>query len=394
MRRHPVRAFLILALALLPAIAGDKAEEIIAKHIAARGGDDWRAVKTMKLTGSYIAFSKPNPFTLTKVWPDKMRFEHTLVEDFTVIGHDGERLWWIHPGLGVADPAYIQGLDRIVQSQDVHMFTPFFTYQEHGYQISYEGVGEIEGVEGHQIELVLGEDHVETWILDPETYLESARKSPGSDYGRPFEQLTFYDDFRAVKGVMIPHLVETLWHTRRRLMEVKTVEIGVAVDEAIFAKPLPTEIKPLAAMRGSFAVEAGFDGQGSGEFQTSAQSAEIELTYSDNLFIEKTVAVAFRGPMDVMRTLSFDGNRDHYVMTMFNTMTNHTNILTGKLEDGVLTLTNLESGTSWGFSPGQSINDKIVIHDLGPDGFVLDAYYSPDGGESWSHYQQNTYTRQ
>ena len=388
-----MRWFLIAALCCLPALAADKAEEIIARHIAARGGDNWQSVKTMKLTGSYMAFSKPNPFTLTKAWPDKMRFEHTLIEDVTTIGSDGEALWWIHPGMGIAEPAYIQGLDRIVQSQDADLFTPFFTYRDHGYQVSYEGIGEIEGVEGHQLKLVRGENHVETWIIDPETFLEAARQSPGSDYGRPFEQLTFFDDFREVDGVMVPHTVETLWHTRRRLMEVKAVEIGVAVGDDVFVKPLPSPIEPLAGMRGSFDVAAGFNGQGSGEFPTSPQTAEIELAYNDNLFIEKTVAIAFRGPMEVMRTLAFDTNRDHYVMTMYNTLTSHTNILTGKLEDGALTLTNVDTGTSWGFRPGQVIHDKIVIHDVSTGGFVLDAYYSPDGGENWTHYQQNTYTR-
>ena len=78
----------------------------------------------------------------------------------------------------------------------------------------------MDGIDALVVELTRSNGDVETWYFDPNTHLELARDSKGSDYGRPSNQRTFFDDFREVSGVQIPHYVEKQWYTRNRIWEV------------------------------------------------------------------------------------------------------------------------------------------------------------------------------
>ena len=64
-----VTAGLVATIAIAPVSAPVSAmdvDEVIAKHIAARGGDHWRKIDTIKVTGSYTAFSETHDFTLQR----------------------------------------------------------------------------------------------------------------------------------------------------------------------------------------------------------------------------------------------------------------------------------------------------------------------------------------
>src|SRR6185295_15875438 len=102
-----LRLFLILAL-LAPAAGGQSLDEVLAKHAAAHGGvEKWRAVNSLIVTGTQVAFSKPAPFVFEWRRPDSSRFEHSMLGRKITVVHDGSATWWIHPLLGVAEPAAV-----------------------------------------------------------------------------------------------------------------------------------------------------------------------------------------------------------------------------------------------------------------------------------------------
>ena len=70
----------VVAFAVAPAVADHhelpSAEDVIAAHIAAKGGADaWAAIDSLKLTGDFTAFSRISPFAPTRpgtantTWP-------------------------------------------------------------------------------------------------------------------------------------------------------------------------------------------------------------------------------------------------------------------------------------------------------------------------------------
>ncbi|MDJ0837051.1 MAG: DUF1579 family protein [Acidobacteriota bacterium] len=386
------RSLIITALfCVLPASA-QTVEEIIAKHIQARGGSQWQAVNSIKLTGSFMGFSIPKPFTMIKAKGDKLHFDHHLGEKKMLIGSDGQKMWWINPWQGITNAAFINGQDLLANRPNADFLTPFFNYKEHGYQVAYEGIAEIEGVRGHQLKLTRGDGFEQTWIIDGDTWLEGVCVGPASDFGRPFEQMTFFDDFRRVEGLMIPFVVETTWHTRRRLMEVSAAKLNVPVEDAMFAKPMPEKMQPLAAMAGEWLVTAKMRMQPGGDWYETPAGSKISLRMGDNLLVEEARLPGFGGPMETLHHLAYDPYRKQYTMAVFNSMSKHNNLLIGKLEDGVLTLDNMDSGTAWD-SRGRSFRDRVVYKDLTSDGFTADFYLSMDGGKEWFHYRTCAYKR-
>ena len=70
-------------------------DEVIAKHVEARGGEDaWGAVQSMKLTGSYTAFSQVSDFTLYRKRDNKYLLDSLHNGKTVIVGYDDETLWW------------------------------------------------------------------------------------------------------------------------------------------------------------------------------------------------------------------------------------------------------------------------------------------------------------
>lgn len=94
MKRRAIAAAGMLAASLA---AGQTADELIAKNIAARGGlENLKAVQTMRLTGTMKAGGDSLPSVLELKRPNKSRWEFTLEGQTAVEAYDGKGGWtWI-----------------------------------------------------------------------------------------------------------------------------------------------------------------------------------------------------------------------------------------------------------------------------------------------------------
>ena len=378
---------LLAAAAPLPAATVD---EVIARHVAARGGDRWESIETMRITGSYTAFSKVGPFTLVREQGNKYRLDcHWNLHPVT-IAYDGEEGWQINPMFGRESAQKITGLDRQVLLQDVDFATPLFHYRERGNEVELLGNGDFEGQETIRIRLQRPDGFEETWYLDPETFLEVGRDSPGSDFGDPHPQRTYFDDFREVAGVKVPHYVETQFYTRTRVMEVESVEVGVEVDEAIFRLPPPPGMDRLLPLVGEWRVEIVERPQPGAPWTETEETITIEKSMGGTLVRERTTTAQGN---EIETTLTYDRFRERYVQTAINDFTNHMDVREGAFDDqGRLTVSNVGTGTSWsGF--GRTFHGRSSYFDIGEDGFRVEHETSVDGGESWFVSAKLTYAR-
>ncbi len=381
---------LILALAPGLLLAAPTAEEVAAKNVEARGGKAaWDAVETLRLTGSFQAFSKTKPFTLHRKGR-KYHMDHHLGDKPVVMGFDGENAWWdnawMQPG-----PQGISGVDRTVFERELDTPNPFFDHVERGHKLKLVGEAEVEGQMLIQVDITRSDESKETWYLDPDTHLEVFRDSPGSDFGRPMTQRTFFDDFREVDGVMIPHYTETQWYTRYRVMEVAEVAINAPVGDRLFGKPVPPGMENFVHLGGIWAVEMQQRQQPQAPWDSSERTSTIELKLGDTLLEERfTTATG----TEVIRTLSFDRFRKRYRLTNIDARTGLMDVQEGTAdEQGKLVVSNVETGTPFeGF--GMVFHQRSSFWGESPDAFQMEAETSIDGGESWFVSAKATYTRQ
>jgi len=384
MRKRAVWALTAL-LGIAPA-AAMTVEEVIAKHVDAKGGKHWDAVETMKISGSYTAFSVTEPFTLQRKRDRMYHLDAVQAGTPTIVGFDGETAWSVR-GEG---PEPVEGLSRAVLLRDVEFATPLFDYEDRGLAVRLLGEVEFDGTMTIGIELVRPDESVETWYLDPRTYLERGLTSPGVDYLGPTEKTTFFEDFRDVQGLMLPFYIESQWLTRQLVMQVDQVLTNVEIDDATFRMPLPVGMDLLAPLAGAWTVRLAQRPGPDDDWQESERESRIESSMRGGLLEERYRA---EDGTEVVRTLSYDRFNQRYRVTQFDGRRNQMNVQEGgKNADGRLVVSNVSTGTSWS-AWGTTYHSRLAIFDITDDGFAMEYETSTDGGESWFVNARATYTR-
>lgn len=387
--------FLALTLTAFPVGADHheppiKVEELVAKHIEAKGGREaWSKIDSLKLTGDFTSFSKVSPFTLHKTRDRRYHFDHSWGDKPVVAGFDGSVAWWDNRFLGKG-ARLIDGADRGVLERDLDFATPFFDLESAGHTVTLLGKQDLEGQSVFAVELQRADESKETWYLDPETYLEIARDSPGSDFGRPMPQRTFFDNFQEVSGAMIPHYSESQWYTRHRVLDVQTIEANVEIQDKVFSMPAPLGMEKLQNLAGSWttAIEARPSPQA--PFAERQGESTIQSRFRGGLFEENWTRPDGTA---VLRTLSFDQYRERYLVTLIDSSANTMGILAGGWnDDGALVLDDLVTETP-SLAFGLTIYERMRLFDLEPDSFKMERESSIDGGENWAVMQKLVYTR-
>lgn len=383
----------LLSLPALPAVAdGHEAgvDEIVARHIEAKGGRDaWGAIHNLKLTGEFTAFSKINPFTQHKTRSRQYHMDHMWGDKMVVIGADGDQIW--------ADNRFMQmgakpvsGADLPVIERARDFATALFDIEELGHKVELLGHQDLEGQPAIAIALERADGSMETWYLDPETHLEVALDSPASDFGRPMTQRTWFDDFREVSGVMIPHYTETQWYTRHRVIDAETIEANVDLDSSLFAMPPPPGMERFSNLAGTWDVSVQARGNPGAPFSDRQQESVIESHFRGAMF-EETWTTA--NGNQAIRTLSYDQFRDRYLATLIHSGTGALDLLAGTWNDeGALVMDDVVTETPVHMF-GMTIYERMKIYDLAEDSFKIERENSVDGGENWAVMQKLVYNR-
>lgn len=363
------------------------AEDLVAKHIEARGGDQWKNIESFSLHGNFTAFSKVHPFVQHRTQDGKFYMDHILDDKQVVMGFDGETPWWAHGWFGDW-PTRVADLDRSVFLQEVDFPNVLF-HLDDGFELDYKGEGEIDGMDALVLELTRPDDWKETWYFDPETYLELARETTGSDFGRPSEQLSIFDDFRDVSGVKIPHYVEHQWYTRNRVWEVQKVEINGTIDETLFSMPGPTGMDDFHQLAGSWQVKVESRQQPGAPLAESASTAEVSPRLRGSLW-----ELTYESPdaRQVVSQLTYDRFGEVYRWVTIDDTSTYLDIQEGVLEEGRLTVSNLDTSTRFE-TFGMTVKERNTLSEISADGFTLETESSVDGGENWFVSSKMTFER-
>ena len=216
--------------------------DVIQKNIEARGGiSNWAAVKTIKITGTYVNFSDATPFTVWRQRPDLYRFDSTRLNMFIVHAYDGKQTWWVNPLFGPPNdkPVVIPSkgnLDKTTLRE--RFFEPvFWNPADKGNDVVLEGKTEMDDHNCYKLKVTLVDSSIEYWYINSETFLEVGMTGYTYDFGLKTEIEMFFSDFREKNGIKLPYLVESEYGIRYRVMEIETLEINPVIKPSVFSKP-------------------------------------------------------------------------------------------------------------------------------------------------------------
>ena len=135
-----------------PAAQAPTVDEIVARHLAAKGGaEKLRAVTSVKMRGRIKGPGGEMPVTSWAKRPNKVRRENISDGQTFVLGFDGMTVWQINPLLSPG-PREITGPQADRTRQDAGDFdTPLLDYKARGSTVELVGTEALQGFTMHKL---------------------------------------------------------------------------------------------------------------------------------------------------------------------------------------------------------------------------------------------------
>jgi hypothetical protein len=256
------------------------AEQVIEKHVAARGGSQaWHAVQTLAVSGKMDAGygdsvarsrrlaeggvgasikkqeraeaaagpakDKPDqqvqlPFKLEMKRPHKSRLEIEFAGKTAVQVYDGVNGWKLRPYLNRNDAEPFTAEEAKFESTKADLEGPLVDYAAKGTKVELAGVDTVAGHAAYKLKLTTKSGEVQHIWIDAQSFLDV--KVEGIQRrmdGRMRNVWLYQRDFRSVQGVMVPFVVETVVEgfPQSHKMTIESVAVNRVLDDSRFTKP-------------------------------------------------------------------------------------------------------------------------------------------------------------
>jgi hypothetical protein len=239
-------AAVAVAAALLPVEGqAQTLDEIVARHIEARGGKEkLKAIQTLKLTRT-VATGIGNPIkvVLYKKRPNLVRLEQGPTQPGATLiprGISADAAWDTVQGKPVPRPVQLAAEARDIEGDFDGLLVD---WKEKGHTVTLDGREKMPGGDAFKLLATLKSGPKRTIYVDAKTYLERRHTGvlnlPG---GRQFEVTITFDNWRDVEGVKFPFDITEERTGKEPVVSLVTytekIEINTPMDDAIFSMPV------------------------------------------------------------------------------------------------------------------------------------------------------------
>jgi photosystem II stability/assembly factor-like uncharacterized protein len=242
--RNVIAIAIVMCMSLAHASHAATVDEILAKNLAARGGEaKLRDIKTVRFTGRVVLGG--GNFSLEAAWgqvqkrPGLVRSEFTLQGLTQITAYDGREGWSVSPFRGRRDAEKASGDDARAIAQQAEIGGPLAGWRDKGHRIEHLGTEDTDGTPAIKVRVIRKDGDVQYVYLDPDSYLEiritTVRKIRGT------EQIVESDlgNYQQVAGVWFPFAIESggKGGARGNRISIDRAEVNVALDDAWFKLP-------------------------------------------------------------------------------------------------------------------------------------------------------------
>lgn len=231
------------------AASAQTVDELVAKHVAARGGaEKLKAIETMKITRTIATPFTSVQVVMFKKRPSLLRIEQTPKgqSQASVRGINAEAAWDVAQGKVVTRPEVIAIEGREI---DGDLDGLLVDWQAKGHTVTYEGKEKVGLNDAYKLKVTTKGGTVRDVYLDANTFLEAQvvgkvrlpALDPKTKEHRFYTTTLVYSDYRDVNGVKIPFSIdeERIEGPITQSFAVYTdkVEVNVPMDDSLFAPP-------------------------------------------------------------------------------------------------------------------------------------------------------------
>ncbi len=232
-------AFAALLVAGSAAAQTPTADELVARNLAARGGEDkLKALSSARLVGNLTVQGMDMPITILTKRPNKMKQEMSMQGQKIVQAFDGTTVWAVNPMMGTATPQVVEGGPADAVKAQSLFDGPLVGYKDRGDTLEVVGPVDVEGVKTWDLKLSRKDGKAMHIFLDAETSLEKRWTATMDQNGLTMEIETFMADYQVTDGVKVAHSLRTMMGGQQMAaVTFTTVEFNVPVDDAEFVMP-------------------------------------------------------------------------------------------------------------------------------------------------------------
>jgi hypothetical protein len=239
--RAAAGALLVVA-NLLPAdSAAQTVDEIVARHLAARGGAARiEAIQSLRMTGKARASGGREALVVREIKrPGRVRTEFTVQGLTGVYACDGERGWQVSPLDGEMEPRPMPPEAARLALEQADFGGPLLGWKEKGHAVELVGRATEGGRDAWKLKVTPKGGTARYLYLDAQSYLLVRSEAPRELAGRTVEAETTFADYRETGGLLLAHSIEigVKGRPRRLSVVVEKIEIDPVLDDARFRMP-------------------------------------------------------------------------------------------------------------------------------------------------------------
>lgn len=217
------------------------AEDIIAKHIKATGGEHWTTVKTTKMEANITADAAAGMaigWTMVAVRDKAARMDVSVMGMTQTSVVNGDKGWSTNPFMGKTDPEPMTADQVKSMTSMTDIDGSVIGYKEKGYTVEYVGTEDVDGTEALKIKINKGDKKVEYCLYDPETYYEIKNIQVEEVDGKEVETATVYSNFKTQDNIVFPFTMQqTNPMMGNSTITITTLTLNPTVDDKIFEMP-------------------------------------------------------------------------------------------------------------------------------------------------------------
>lgn len=219
------------------AAAAPTAEEIFSRYVELLGGREAIGRLRSQVIRGRVAYGEaeafPGTFEILQKAPGKWYVQRAAEDGTRRAGSDGETAWDMEPRGGPVRMEEAAALDAL-REFDLHRD---LRWREFYPRTIVHGAGALDGHEVHVIEAQPEKGYIVWFYFDAVTGYLRARERREAGPDGTVATRTYYDDFREVGGVKVPHYVRHTGPDSDWTLRVQSVQHNVPLPDARFAPP-------------------------------------------------------------------------------------------------------------------------------------------------------------
>jgi len=220
-------------------------EEVVAKNLRARGGEEAiQAVESVRMSGTMrmggaAAGAVEVPFTAEFKRPARIRMEFSMQGMTAIQAYDGTVGWSVMPFLGKTEPEEMPE----DQLKDIKVQADFdgllVNYKKKGHAIELVGEEDVDGTSAFKLKVTKANGDVVNLYLDQEHCIEFRSDTKRMVQGNEIEIVTHYKDYKKIDGLLFAHLMEMSFqgNPAGQVITLNTIELGVDLADDRFTMP-------------------------------------------------------------------------------------------------------------------------------------------------------------